>query len=115
VSCYEGLCWAFYDQPDLVEAITERLGTLMEGYTQRLLELEHPVAFFLGDDVGFRTGTLISPDHLRAHTLPWHCRFAEMAYQLGLPHFLHTCGNLEAIKPDLVEEGGSDRKPHSRT
>jgi uroporphyrinogen decarboxylase len=110
IMSYEGLCWALYDTPDLVEAITERVGMLMEGYYQRLLELDNLIALFPGDDMGFRTGTLIGPDHLRAHTLPWHRRFAEMAHQRGLPYFLHSCGNLEAIMPDLIEDVGIDGK-----
>ena len=43
----------------------------MEAYYERLLELEHLIAIFPGDDMGFRTGTLMSPEHLRKYILPW--------------------------------------------
>jgi len=110
IMSYEGLSWALYDQPDLVEAVAERLGNLVQSYVQRLLELDNLIALFPGDDMGFRTGTLISPDHLRRYTLPWHRRFAEMAHERGVPYFLHSCGNLEAIMTDLIEDVCIDGK-----
>jgi len=110
IMSYEGLSWALYDQPDLVAAVAERLGALMESYCQQLLGLDNLIALFPGDDMGFRTGTLISPNHLRQYTLPWHRRFAEMAHRRGVPYFLHSCGNLEAIMTDLIEDVGIDGK-----
>jgi len=110
IMSYEGLCFALYDSPELVQAISERVGTLMEAYYQRLLELKNLIALFPGDDMGFRTGTLISPDHLRKYVLPWHRRFAQMAHDRGIPYFLHSCGNLEAIMEDLIGDVQIDGK-----
>ena len=100
---YERLCLALFDQPDLVQAVCNRLGMGMAAYYQRLLQLDRLIAIFPGDDMGFRSATLISPDHLRQYTLPWHEKFASMAHEAGLPYFLHSCGNIEAIVPDLIE------------
>ncbi len=107
---YEGLCYALFDQPDLVAAVAQRLGELMEGFYRQLLDLDRVVAIFPGDDMGFRSATLIAPDALRRYTLPWHRRFAAMAHAKGLPYFLHSCGNLEAIMPDLIGTVGIDGK-----
>ena len=110
IMSYEGLCLALYDQPDLVAAVAHRIGTLIEGLYERLLELRNVVAVFQGDDMGFRTATLVSPAVLRQHVLPWHRRFAAMAHARGLPYFLHSCGNVEAIMDELIEEVGIDGK-----
>ncbi len=110
IMSYEGLCLALYDAPDLVEAVCERLGTLMESYYERLLKLENLIALFPGDDMGFRTATLISPDDLRKYILPWHRRFAKMAHARGVPYFLHSCGNVGAIMEDLIGYVGIDGK-----
>lgn len=107
---YEGLCYALFDQPDLVAAVCDRLGGLMVDFYRQLVDLDRVIAIFPGDDMGFRSGTLIAPDHLRRYTLPWHRRFAEIAHGRGLPYFLHSCGNLEAIMPDLIETVGIDGK-----
>ncbi len=107
---YEGLCYALFDQPDLVEAVCRRVGELMEQFYRQLVELDRVIAIFPGDDMGFRSGTLIAPDDLRRYTLPWHRRFAALAHSKGLPYFLHSCGNLEAIMPDLIDTVGIDGK-----
>lgn len=107
---YEGLCLALYDKPELVKAITDNVGELMERFYQHLLDLDKVIALFPGDDMGFRSGTLISPPDLRKYCLPWHKRFAEIAHQKGIPYFLHSCGNLESIMDDLISEVNIDGK-----
>ncbi len=107
---YEKLCLALFDQPDLVKAITDRLGELIIKFYEHLLDLENVIAIFQGDDMGFRTGTLISPEDLRKHILPWHKRFAALVHEYNRPYFLHSCGNLEAIMADLISDVGIDGK-----
>ncbi len=107
---YVGLCTALYDDPDLVRAVVDALGERILAYHRRLLELDPLLAVFQGDDMGFRSGTLISPDHLRAYFLPWHRRCAEQAKRANRPYFLHACGNLETIMDDLIDDVGIDAK-----
>ncbi|MCD6519248.1 MAG: hypothetical protein J7M05_04925 [Anaerolineae bacterium] len=107
---YEGLCYALYDQPDLVEAVAQRLGELMWDVYRQLVELDNVIAIFPGDDMGFRSATLVPPDVLRRYTLPWHRRYAQLAHEHGLPYFLHSCGNIEAVMDDLIEDVGIDAK-----
>jgi uroporphyrinogen decarboxylase len=82
----------------------------MEGYYRHLLQLSNLIAVFPGDDMGFRSGTLIAPEHLRGYTLPWHRRFARMAHDAGLPYFVHSCGNVEAVMEDLIADVRIDGK-----
>jgi uroporphyrinogen decarboxylase len=106
----EGLATALYDAPDLVRAVADRLGELMMAFYRHLLSLRHIVAVFPGDDMGYRTATMISPDALRSLTLPWHRKFAALAHAHRVPYFLHSCGNLTGIMPDLVDDIGIDAK-----
>ena len=101
---YEGLALALHDDPVLVEAVAERVGELMEQMYVHLLQLPNVLGLFPGDDMGFRTSTLVSPKALRAYTLPWHKRFAAMAHGRGLIYCLHSCGNLATIMEDLIED-----------
>jgi len=106
----EGLSLALYDEPDLVRAVADRIGELMLSFYEHLLDLESVIAIFQGDDMGFRTGTLVSPRDLRAVCLPWHKCLAETVHARGRPYFLHSCGNLEAIMEDLIVDVGIDAK-----
>ena len=107
---YEGLCLALFDQPDLVKAIADRVGELISKFHEHLLDMGRVIAIFQGDDMGFRTGTLISPDDLRKYILPWHREFAAIVHEHQRPYFLHSCGNLEAIMEDLIAEVRIDGK-----
>jgi uroporphyrinogen decarboxylase len=101
---YETLCMALFDNPGLVEAVSKRVGELMAEYYKRLLQLDKLIAIFPGDDMGFRSATMISPTHLIQYTLPWHKKFAMMTHESGLPYFLHSCGNLNEIMPYLIND-----------
>ena len=107
---YEGLCLALIDDPKLVGAVADRVGGLLEGFYRHLLDLPNVAAVFQGDDMGFKTSTLVSPDALRAYTLPWHRRYAAMAHAKGLPYLMHSCGNLAGIMESLVSDVGIDGK-----
>ena len=106
----EGICLAVKDDPDLVKAVSDRVGETMVAFYERLLQFDRLVMVFPGDDMGFRTGTLLHPDDLRAYFLPWHKRFAEMAHAKGLPYCLHSCGNILPIVEDLIDDVKLDGK-----
>jgi uroporphyrinogen decarboxylase len=90
--------------------VNDRIGDLMTGYYRHLLELDNLAAVFPGDDMGFRTGTMLAPAHLRSHTLPLHKCVAQMAHERGLPYFLHSCGNILPIIDDLIYDVKIDGK-----
>jgi uroporphyrinogen decarboxylase len=79
-------------------------------FYRHLLDLPGVIAIFQGDDMGFRTGTLLAPDVLRTYTLPWQKRFAAMTHDTGRPYFLHSCGNIIDIMEDLIEDVKIDGK-----
>jgi uroporphyrinogen decarboxylase len=105
---YETLCYALYDQRDLVRAISERLIEMFRVAIKRLLEFDRLEIVWGSDDMGFKTGTLISPDDLREFVLPGHKLMAQMSHEAGRPYLLHACGKLSAIMEDLIEDVGID-------
>ncbi|MBN1348351.1 hypothetical protein JXJ21_03010 [candidate division KSB1 bacterium] len=110
IMSYEGLSLALYDNPELVQAVVDRIGGLMTAFYRHLVDLEHVIAIFQGDDMGFRTATLISPDDMRKYVLPWHKKLAAITHAKGLPYFLHSCGNVNAIMQNLINDVGIDGK-----
>lgn len=106
----ENLCYLLADDPALVKAVVDRIGNLQLKFYEQILDLPNIAAIFPGDDMGFRTATLISPRDLRRYFLPWHKRIAEKVHQKGLPYFLHSCGNLRRIMDDLIDDVHIDGK-----
>jgi uroporphyrinogen decarboxylase len=107
---YETLCFSLYDQRDLVAAIAERLTDMFRMGIERMLKFERVKIIWGSDDMGFRSGPLISPADMREFVLPGHKLMAQMAHQAGRPYLLHSCGNLSAIMTDLIEDVGIDAK-----
>jgi len=101
---YETLCYSLYDQRDLVKAISDRLIEMFRVVIRRFLEFDRVKIIMGSDDMGFKTGTLISPDDMREFVLPGHRLMAQMAHQAGRPYILHSCGNLTEIIEDLIED-----------
>lgn len=101
---YETLCYALYDQRDLVAAISQRLFELYREALRVMLQFDRVKIIWGSDDMGFRSGTLISPNDLREFVLPGHKEMAAMSHAAGRPYLLHSCGNLRAIMEDLIED-----------
>ena len=101
---YETLCYALYEQRDLVAAISNRLLEMYKIVVRRILEFERVKLVWGSDDMGFKTATLISPDDLREFVLPGHKAMAQASHQAGRPYLLHSCGNISAIMPDLLDD-----------
>ena len=107
---YETLCYAMSDDRDLVRDMSIRLIDYYVACVQRLLQFERVPVVWGSDDMGFRSGTLISPSDLREFVLPGHKRLAEMCHAAGRPFILHSCGQLSAIMPDLMDDVRIDGK-----
>jgi len=106
----EGLAVALHEDPRLVRATADRLGELMMAFYHHLLDLDNLVAIFPGDDMGYKSATLIDPRDLRRYILPWHKRFAALTHARALPYYLHSCGRVQAIMEDLMTDVGIDGK-----
>jgi uroporphyrinogen decarboxylase len=107
---YETLSYVLYDNPELARAVFDKIGNSVCQAYKRLIGLKNLVGFFQGDDMGFKTATLISPDFLRKYVLPWHKKLAELAQANNLLYILHSCGNLETIMEDLIKDVHIDAK-----
>jgi uroporphyrinogen decarboxylase len=107
---YETFAYALFDQPDLVEALFSRMDEIYIPLARAVAQMDGVIAIWMGDDMGFKTSTMISPDHLRQYVLPHHKAVAAIAHEHGLPFLLHSCGNLELIMEDLIDDVGIDAK-----
>ncbi len=102
---FEGLSYGLVDNPELVADVFRRVGEIFYGRFRQVLDRFDVVGgLFPADDMGFRSSTLVSPKVLREHVLPWHKKIAALAHGKGMPYILHSCGNLEGIMDDLIDD-----------
>jgi uroporphyrinogen decarboxylase len=101
---------ALKDDPALVQAVAERVGETLVSLYSTTAEIPNVGAQWIGDDMGYRTATMVSPEDLRTFVFPWLSRLAVIAHARGMPFLLHSCGNLAQIMDDLIDTVGIDAR-----
>ncbi len=100
-----GLSIMLMEQPDLFKAIADKIGQI----NLETFDLVASLPFIRGVDIcgdmGYKTATVISPDHLRQYILPWHKKMVQAVHKHGKLAILHSCGNLAAIMDDILDCG----------
>lgn len=100
---YEGLFLTIHDQPELVEAVFNTYGQLIYDSYVIAASVEEVGVIWHGDDLGYKTATLLSPEHLRRFVFPWFEKYRQIAHEGGKPFWYHCCGNKDEIMGDLIE------------
>ncbi len=107
---FETVCFAMYEEPDLVEAIFEQVGTFAANLMKRLCEYETFGAVYLADDLGYKTGLMMAPTQIEQFVFPWHRRIAEIAHEHDKLLFFHCCGDMYQIIDFYIDELRIDAK-----
>lgn len=104
---FESLCIMQYDDPELFAALFRRIGDLYVTLWSRMVrEFGDIFVFFrMGDDLGYKTSTMLSPATIRQHLLPQYQRVIEVVHQAGKKFLLHSCGCIFPVMEDLVALG----------
>jgi uroporphyrinogen decarboxylase len=95
-------------RPELAEAFFERLTDAICRSQELFLREAGDLidVHFLGDDFGTQSGTIASPDFLRAVILPRWARIVRVVRtHTAARVFFHSCGAIEPLIPDLIEMG----------
>lgn len=96
---------SLYRDEKLISSLFDRVGKIYLEFYKYVAELDGVGALSLGDDLGYKKGTMMHPKQIRRYILPWYRRFAETAHKHGKPFILHSCGNLESIMEDIINVG----------
>jgi len=101
----EAFSYFLTDCPDIIVALLER-NTIMAVAVAEHYPVDHGlVAGFLGDDIAFNSGPLLSPAWLREHYFPRLARAINAWHDKGIKVLFHSDGNLNPILDDLVDAG----------
>lgn len=107
---YDRLCFIMADDPALAGAIFDEVGSRLVGYYEQVAGFDTVGALISNDDWGFKTQTMLSPRDMRRYVFPWHRRIVAVAHDHGKPAILHSCGQLEAVMEDIIEDMRFDGK-----
>ena len=100
---YDNLCILLYEDPELVPAIFEQVGSRLLGYCERSVQYDSVGILSANDDWGFNTQAFLSPDDMRKYVFPWHKKIVTAAHRQGKPCILHPCGYFEEVMDDVID------------
>jgi len=92
-------------EPDFVDSLLERIADYILGTMNMLFERFEFDGVALSDDYGSKKSLLMSPAAWRRFVKPHVAEILSKAKSAGRTTFLHSCGNVRAVVPDLVELG----------
>lgn len=104
---FQELAFLQADEPDVYEALWKKIGDLMSTLWKWALE-NHADCFAVcrfGDDLGFRSSTLLQPDAIRKHIIPQYKRVIDLVHSYNKPFLLHSCGKIYDVMDDLIAAG----------
>ncbi len=101
---YENLMLALATDIGYVEALMDRILEFHVGLAHRFVELGAD-AVRTGDDYGSQTNLQFSPKLWRRLIKPRLAKIWEVYREAGITIMHHSCGNIEAVIPDLIELG----------
>jgi uroporphyrinogen decarboxylase len=104
---YEKLCYMQVDDPELFARLYEKIGEfLVVLWTRFMAEFADLFAVCrMGDDMGFKTATLLAPQTLIEHVVPTYRKIIAVIHGGGKPYLQHSCGNIFSIMDSLIDAG----------
>jgi len=107
---FENLCFMTVDDETLVFDVFEAVGSRLVRFYEHCVSHEAVGAVIGNDDWGFKSQTMLPPEQLRRFVFPWHKQIVRTAHAAGKPAVLHSCGQLQAVMDDIIDDMGYDGK-----
>ena len=109
---YEELCYIRIDDEDLYRDLFRAAGDMLYAIWERFLAEFGDIfcVFRIGDDLGFKSTTLLSDKEIREHIIPQYRRIIALIHKSGKPFLLHSCGKIFDVMDDFISEAGIDAK-----
>ncbi len=104
---FERLAYMQADDPELFADLYVKIGDLLLSVWSRVLARYSDTFAIcrMGDDLGFKTSTLVAPRTIRQHILPQYRRIINQIKAAGKPFLWHSCGSIFAIMDDVIALG----------
>lgn len=96
-----------YMNRPIIEAALSRIDNFYSEFFQNMLSKcgKNLDIFGLGDDFATNNGLMIDPEIWRELFKPLYAKYIGMAKEHGLFALMHSCGNITAVLPDLIDIG----------
>ncbi len=100
------------DDPEAYALLWQKVGDMFLSLWTWLLD-RHADAFAvcrMGDDLGYKSSTMLSPADIRTHIIPQYERIVAVVHAHGKPFLLHSCGKIFDVMDDIITRSRIDAK-----
>ncbi|MDR3147090.1 MAG: hypothetical protein LBU00_01780, partial [Treponema sp.] len=107
ITGFQELCYIKADDEELYRDLFAGVGTMLYRIWERFLR-EFGDLFCVcrfGDDLGYRSNTLLSAADVREHVIPRYRPIIDLIHTAGKPFLLHSCGCIFNVMDDLIAAG----------
>jgi len=109
---YSNLCYILADDQDLFKDLFNKIAKVMykiwETFLRRFGDVYVVCRF--GDDLGFKSSTLISPEDIKRVIIPKYAQIIKLIHSYNKPFLLHSCGNIFNVMDDIIDVAKIDAK-----
>lgn len=104
---YMDLCYMKEDEPELYVQLFRKVGDVVYTIWKRFLAEFGDIYCVcrFGDDLGFKSNTLLSAEDIRRYIIPEYRRIIDAVHRAGKPFLLHSCGCIFNVMDDLIAAG----------
>ena len=103
---FEGLCYAIYDYPDMVEDMVETSCRIVERYLDIILPMGQFDLGFFWEDISFKNGPIVSLDFFKEVLAPRYKRITSKLRKHGCNHaYMDSDGDVRSLLPILLDCG----------
>lgn len=100
----ENLLFDLYDNQSQLQQVMDALISFYSVWAERA-KLTGSDGVWAGDDLGTQNSLFMPPEIFRKVYKPYYTKLAEILHKSNLDFWLHTCGNVTELMPDLIEAG----------
>ncbi len=104
---FERLCYLQLDDPELITDLYIKIGDMHIEFWNYVLErwADLFAVCRFGDDLGFKSGTLMAPSMIIEHVIPQYKRIIDVVHNANKPFLLHSCGCIFDVMDNIIEAG----------
>jgi len=95
----------YFDAPEAVHRLFRALTNFYKRAMERARREMGCDAILVGDDLGTQTGSFFSMDVFDTFYRPYYTEMIDTAHELGMHFWLHCCGDVTLLLPELIDMG----------
>ncbi|MDO8686401.1 MAG: uroporphyrinogen decarboxylase family protein [Clostridiales bacterium] len=94
--------YAMVENIKLIEGITNRIAGVLLFIAEKVIVYPHVQGIWIGDDLAFAEGLMVSPDFYRKYIFPWYKRIGNLCRSHNKLYIHHSDGKLDDVIEDLI-------------